>query len=342
MSKIQELLFGKNDVINYDEIIEHQPWIVRRNMNCILSPDSDGLLCGLIMSHFLNWKIVGFYDGKVMALQEGINPKDENCAYLDMEIFRSDIRSCGHHMLLLNKRQKSEIWEERYQNCIQPNLLRNYEGKNDFRLKYPLATIHLLICILSRKFSIELPQTAISSLFFTDGVFQILYSYPENVLNWLNYLGINDKKSPLRQIFMHDHFTVYSQIVEMDKFFRQRDEISVKGERGDRLRISTPEGEPFNLEPRDSTIYSLNTDAKDRVLRFISILAQSTGWHYKEENWNFNNFNVSQFTKFDFKSRGWRLNGKTFKEFLELNPLSWAMTSGDNIEFTIEKPATLY
>ncbi len=67
MAKIQELLKDRhNQTIDYNALIEKYPWIVKKDMNCILSPDSDGLLCGLLMSHYFGWNIVGFYDGKVM------------------------------------------------------------------------------------------------------------------------------------------------------------------------------------------------------------------------------------------------------------------------------------
>jgi hypothetical protein len=59
-----------NNQINYKEVIEKHPWIIENNHKCILSPDSDGLLCGLFMSNFFDWDIVGFYDGKVLVLKE--------------------------------------------------------------------------------------------------------------------------------------------------------------------------------------------------------------------------------------------------------------------------------
>ncbi len=73
-SKIQKLLQGRNDQIDYPEVIKRYPWIVSRGQNCILSPDSDGLLCGLFMSHFLDWKIKGFYDTKILVKEMGISP----------------------------------------------------------------------------------------------------------------------------------------------------------------------------------------------------------------------------------------------------------------------------
>lgn len=84
--------------LHYRELITRHPWIIEREQNCILSPDSDGLLCGLLMSHYLGWRIRGFYDGKVLAVEENTNPQD--CVFLDMEIFRPNIRSVGQHMVM--------------------------------------------------------------------------------------------------------------------------------------------------------------------------------------------------------------------------------------------------
>ena len=73
MAKIQELLQGRDEKIDYDDLIKRHPWILQKNQQCILSPDSDGLLCGLFMSHMLNWQIKGFYDGKVMVLEKEVS-----------------------------------------------------------------------------------------------------------------------------------------------------------------------------------------------------------------------------------------------------------------------------
>lgn len=66
MSNIQKLLVDKDERIDYDILIKKYPWVLKKSRNCVLSPDSDGLLCGLLMSKYLDWRIVGFYDGKIM------------------------------------------------------------------------------------------------------------------------------------------------------------------------------------------------------------------------------------------------------------------------------------
>jgi hypothetical protein len=341
MSKIQSLLSEASSdyrTIDYKKIVEHHPWIIQPNLKCVLSPDSDGLLCGLLMSHYLNWEVVGYYDGKVMVLDKDYAAKD--VVFLDMEICRSEIKSIGHHMLMFNKKYFPLV-REKFTNCIQPNLMRNYDSKR-FRLKYPLATIHLLIGILDNTYKkVELSEDAICPLYFTDGTFNVLFSYPENVLDWLKYLRANENDSALHFLFENDRYTVITLMRAMDDFFRKRDEISVRRERGDRLRISAKDGEPFNVENDSDESSRLNEEAKNRTIAFLRILSDTTGWTYKPQAWRWNKFSLSKFTKGDFAGAGKRLNGKTFEEFLNKNPLSWAMTSGHNIEFTLEEPSKM-
>ncbi|MBR2152427.1 MAG: hypothetical protein IJ944_03975 [Clostridia bacterium] len=344
MSAIENLLKDKQfDKADYDSLLNKFPWINERKRYCILSPDSDGLLCGLFMSMFRDWKIVGFYDDKVGV----VNNKylDEDIVLLDGEIFRKSVKSVGHHMLKLNKNRNVDF--SNFSQCIQPNLLRNYDGKHDFRLKYPLATIHLLVSIIAYsdykqgKKEIVLTEKAVAPLFFTDGVFNVLFSYPENVLNWLYYLRIHEDWNPLKNIFKNESFSVYETMELMHSFFKQRDEITKGKERGDRLKISSKDGTPYNIEKAENDLVEINEDAVERIKTFANMIANSTGWNFIEDSWLcWKQLRFFQFNKSDFKSRGWKLTNTYFESFLELNPLSWAMTSGENIEFTLEKPSS--
>lgn len=344
MSIIEELLRDKHeDKINYDEVLERFPWINERDRYCVVSPDSDGLLCGLFMAKMRGWKVVGFYDDKIGLI--GNKYLSEDLVFLDGEIFRSQAKSVGHHMLKLNKKQKLDY--SNFCNCIQPNLLRNYDGKHNFRLKYPLATIHMLICILAYadkkegKDQINLDEKAIAPLFFTDGVFNVLFSYPENVLNWLSYLRINETWNPLKEIFENEIFSVYKTMILMNEFFRKRDAVSLGKERGDRLKISSKNGEPYNIEFINPSDVKLNCDAVKRIKSFITMVGQMTSWEFNEKDWLcWENLRYYKFTKDDFKKRNWTMTKNNFEIFLSLNPLSWAMTSGENIEFTLEQPST--
>ena len=342
MSTIENLLKGKeNDKIDYDNLIKSYPWIVERNKSCVLSPDSDGLLCGLFMAKHLGWKIVGFYDDKV-----GIINKEclsDSIVFLDGEIFRKNAKSMGHHMLNLNKNKNVDF--SNFENCIQPNLLRNYDGKHDFRLKYPLATIHMLISIVAyndyrqEKSSIGFKESAVAPLFFTDGVFNVLFSYPENVLNWLSYLRINEEWNPLKSIFENEYYSVFKTMKVMNEFFRERDKITSGKERGDRLKISDKKGEPYNIENKSDGFTQINHEAVSRIKHFLELLGDMSGFGFNEEEWAcWDDLVFYKFTKEDFKKHGWTLTNSNFENFLSSNPLSWAMTSGENIEYTLETP----
>lgn len=339
MAKIQQLLSDKTDQIDYKKILDDNPWIARKNQKCILSPDSDGLLCGLFMSHYLNWEIVGFYDGKVCLLKDGVSAFDDDVCFLDIEIYREGVKSMGHHMLSIYNSVKSVEWNDRFKNCIQPNLMRGYD-KNSFRLKYPLATIHLLIGILESEIDIKVENSAIFPLLFVDGTFNVMFSYPENVMNWWKYLKVQDNSRLLNHVFLGEHYTVYKLMLEMDNFFRERDEISVPRERGDRMKISSKDSSAFNIE-KNGALWKINDDASSRCTQFVNLLSRHTKWEFKAQNWNFDNLKLMQFTKSDFVGENWTITIANYKKFLELNPLSWAMTSGNNIEFTKEYPDKL-
>lgn len=147
---------------DYEAIVKRHPWIIAKGQLAVLSPDSDGLLCALFLCHHLDWKIVGFYDGKVLLLQKMLSAKD--CVFLDMEIFRKDIRSIGQHMLLYNKNDRPASWN-RFDERVQPNNLRSYDALHDFPSKYPFATIHLLLGIVSPRITVSLSDSAFAPLF---------------------------------------------------------------------------------------------------------------------------------------------------------------------------------
>lgn len=243
-------------------------------------------------------------------------------------------------MVLLSRNHIPSSWGN-YVQCLQPNNLRSYDGKHDFRLKYPLATIHLLLAIVGVQHEIDIPVSAIAPLFFTDGTFNVLYSYPENVLNWLRYLGIEGNKSPLRKVFMHDHFTVYEQMKVMDQFFRKRDELNVTGERGDKFGISSSSGEFKNVERQRNGKVNVSDVEQRKVKAFICLLSETTGWEFNEALWTFEDLRPYKFTKGSFQGEGSTVSDRDFGKLMRRNPLSWAMTSGQNIEFTLEEPDSL-
>jgi len=326
-----DLVDNKGKII-YDNIIKKYSWIVKENQKCILSPDSDGLLCGLFMSNVLGWEIVGFYDGKVLTLQKGESVKD--CIFLDMEIFRNYVKSLGHHMVMYNKRNIPKSWIN-FENCIQPNNIRGYDAKTTFKLKYPLGAIHLILGIIGHKKKIEIKKEAICPLLYTDGTFKNLFNYPDNCLSWLNFLCAEEKDSPLKTIFFNDHYTTSSLMIALRDFFEQLRQLN-DGKRGaDKIKISNTKGEPINLEKKNDS-FSITKEQIDIARKFLNILANLTGWEFIEDKWTFENLLVYKFKKGSIVP-----SNRRFNELIEKNPLSWAMTSTLAIEYTLEEPTKL-
>lgn len=340
----------RNNIINYQEIAERYTWSTQRNQNIILSPDSDGFLCGLLYSHFLNWKIVGYYDGKALLLKNGL--RAEQCVFLDVEIFRSNIKSVGHHMVLYNKRYVPPNWNN-FSNCIQLNNLRNFDYKNDFERKYPFGTIHFLLGLLQNRGIItSLTDNSLYPLLFCDGVWNNLFGYTENCLDWIDYLGINQPTHILNNIFCSNH-SFYAIMNGMNDFLRFRDSFNATGffdgtnfilrassRSGHNMRISNNRGNIINLV-RNGSLLDIHTNEKNRVEGFIRKLATDTGWTYNNSNWIWSGFKVYTFPKSDFESEELNLNNGNYQNVIQQNPISWAIGKAGGMEYTLETPNRL-
>ena len=213
--------------------------------------------------------------------------------------------------------------------------------KNTFTSKYPLATIHLLIGILGATRKVAISKPALCPLFFVDGTFQVLFTYPENVLDWISFLGGLNSKSPLHDIFCNQHYSMYDLMVAMDDFFRKRDAICKARqmgprERGDRLILSDKNGNPFNLIQQNQ-LYKIENGAKNRAERFLSLLSGLVGWGYKTKDWAWDKMKIYKFGKGILKPGV----ASYYKIMMPQNPLSFAITSRENLEYTLENPDTL-
>ncbi len=336
--------------IDYAEIIKQYAWAIEKNRLCVLSPDSDGFICGLLVTNFLNWRVVGFYDGKVLITQSGVNIND--CSFLDIEINRAGVGSIGNHLVEYNR--SIPINNFNFQGCIQPNILRKFDGKNAFQRKYPFGTIHLLLGILQYGEIIDiLPDSAISPLLFVDGVGNNLFGYPENCLDWIDYLKINQDSHILHKFFCENDLNFYEVMGYLKEFFKVRDEFNATGyfdgtelirggnnkRTGHKIKISNSRGEPINLVKKGVS-FDLHPIEANRVQGFITHIATMMGWRYLAENWNWANFNLQVFKKgmlsSDSENPDFRLNNKTITALFEKNPLSLAMTATNRIEYSIE------
>lgn len=316
----------QNNKLDYQKLIKDQPWIVQKNQDAVLSPDSDGLLCGLFMSNYLNWRVVGFYDGKILIVKKNIKPK--NCVYLDMEIFRQEVRSVGHHMLLYNRKHLPKNWIE-LKNCISANNLRNFDMKHNFPTKYPLGTIHLLLGIVGQTKKVNLPIEALCPLLYTDGTFKNLFNYPDNCLDWLDFLGAKSEKTSLNNLFYNEHYSISRLMFALSNLFLELKAINSGKRGGDKIKISDKNG---NLTNFNKAHFTFNEDAREKAKSFLKILEQKTGWEYLDEKWHWGRYDVFKFQKGIIKPSQDRYN-----DLMSKHPLSLAFTSGNTLEYTLDE-----
>ena len=57
----------------FEQTLKKHAWLFNKHSPLVLSPDSDGLLCGLVLTNIYGMKVQGFYDGKVLALHPGLS-----------------------------------------------------------------------------------------------------------------------------------------------------------------------------------------------------------------------------------------------------------------------------
>lgn len=331
---VRRLASNRKDTFDPQRVHELHPWISERNQDCIVSPDADGLICGLFMSHHCGWRIRGFYDGKVLVCDEHVRAAD--CVFLDMEINRKGVRSVGQHMLLFNKNHVPANWSN-FDDCFSINNHRGYDANQEFSLKYPFGTIHFLLAALQKIVSVTLPETAVAPLLFIDGTYHNLFRYTENSLDWLRYLRITEPGNPLHRLFMEDEHTIHRLMSLMDTFWEARDQLSVPRQRGDRIAITRRggKGEMSNLSPGKNDLFDFDSAAKARGEAFLRLLGEATGWQYDQTQWSWEAWRVSVFEKEQLVG----INIPKFKDLMAREPLSLAITAGNRIEYTLDPDA---
>lgn len=334
------------EFLDYQNVINLYPWVTERNRKMILGPDSDGFLCGLFATNYLGATIAGYYDGKVLIIKEGLSVDD--CVFLDVEINRANTPSLGNHLVTYNTRITHQHYH--YDNCIQPNILRGFDGKKDFQRKYPFGSIHLYLGILCHAGVVtNLPPQAIWPLLFADGVWNNLFGYTENCLDWIKYMQIDSPLHILNQHFCASGRSFFEIMEGLNVFLRLRDRYNARGyyngteyqlggrnkRSGHQLKLSNPRGLPINLVQYNNA-YDIHEEEYKRVEGFISSMSNYLGLHYESEKWTWKGFRLETFSKGDFSTI--KLNNGTYNALMDKKPLSMAMTSGNNIEYTLEKP----
>ena len=192
-----------------------------------------------------------------------------------------------------------------------------------------MGTIHLLLCLVGKKYSIKYLNNSFFVILQADGTInRFLDKYSENLYNWLVYLGINKIDNILNKILkkkinlidLNKEYVGYVRKFVKDK----KDKIPIS-ERGN---IKTDSFDKNYKEFSESCILAIKG-----YLRFLS---QNTGWQFNKDKWTFGNFRLYELTKRIVKP-----GVNTFNTAIRENFLSLAITANDSMEYTIESPSKL-
>jgi hypothetical protein len=283
--------------MDWERLLLEQEWLQQTDLPMVVSPDFDGLLCALLMSHYRNWRLCGFYDGRKLTL---VMPPTHirEFVFLDMEIYRPSVRSVGNHLLQWHQKIKLPNF-----NCaVNPNLLRGIT-KQEFGRKYPFATFHFLLVLLTHMgvtIHLTLNPSLLAILLYPDSTHKVLLNYRRNVTDWLNWMDVKATTAPVGALFQCLASVRLADVVHGLEWlsgqlwgigFQQKDD-------------------PCKFDPKADL-------PKAQVL--WQFLQQSTGWQSPPlplPNWTAN-----------FKVHSTALKAASYRQMLGKNPLSFALTS---------------
>jgi len=119
----------------------------------------------------------------------------------------------------------------------------------------------------------------------------------------------------------------------MDDFYAQRDELSADGIRADRALKTVFD----RLDSTRGTI-TLNGPLVDSAEKFIELMGDKTGWNYDRKNWSWSDLARRSFSK----KTGLPQVG-LFRDMFSSRPypLCWAVTAGNQFEYTLPGPDDL-
>lgn len=311
------------------------PWIHRDSdkiKGIIISPDTDGFISALFLNEIFGWRVIGFYDAKMIVTSTDCDFKNkkESYAFIDMEILRANIKSVGHHIVLYNVQNPHPLITSIENNCIQPNNWRGMDVKNTFSTKYPFGTFHLLISLIyylkpqSPAFNFD-PKKAIVPSIYIDGVFKNLLNYPENCLDWLKYMTGDNPNHPFERLLNHP--TTPKDLMNIMKcFFDTLNNIwTTQSKRGKgKIKLG-----------KDILSNHLKSDVSKELAEYLSYLAQQYNYDFKLSLWPTikDRLTILKLTKKIAPASKYQ-----YDKLLDENPISFAVTSKarNGLEYTLD------
>ena len=243
--------------IKRSDIIKKFSWLKNKKCKYIVSASYDGMICASFLNHFLDWKLVGYYNLENLWISEEAKANKQKLIWVDLNILPIHGRAIGGHIVAYdNKIPKG------FDSSCNPNALVKLSS-NDFKYKYPFSTIIFLMWLHNK----EILQTdsAKFSLLHSDDVWLKYQKYNTNCKLWADTLkdynweklfsGINSKT------FEKKINQKYYPLFESKNFFNQSGKIK---------------SQYFNILSKQ---LSINPDwDEDIILNLFNYFAENLEW----------------------------------------------------------------
>jgi len=167
-------------MISRKNILNKFKWLNDSNRHFIISANYDGLICAAFLSHYLNWKLVGYYNmEKIWISDTGVQNK-KDLIWVDLDILPRIGKTLGGHIVKLEDSIPSG-----FDSSCNPNILLNLSNK-DFTKKYPLSTLAFLMWL----FNIQIPSKNFAKflILHSDAIWLKYQRYTKNFNDWLALL----------------------------------------------------------------------------------------------------------------------------------------------------------
>lgn len=306
------------DICDYAVIRNAFSRILRPSRGCVISGDLDGVFSAVLLSHVLQWEVVGIYTLKNLWIGRQWLPKqvDEpesavrqaDLVFLDHDIYRSNVDSIGHHLLQWSPETPIPLHTD-VPRSLNPNLLRGIT-KKEFGRKYPFGTFHFLLACASAWGLIPdfEPDDQITSLLLhIDSSFVNAINYQDNAFDWLNWLGGSEKRSPLYPVCRRMLRFTPRMILEQSRVLAKR-------------------FKDMGIRPRSQAPLTDATDEEQmaRLRALVAWFSSETGWHGR-----FPVIDNADLTHFAMDRRSGNPTKSLFTRVIQAEPFSYAIIGSD-------------
>jgi len=212
-----------------NKIRNDYPWIYKKNQPMIIGDDIDAIISACFLHNYLGWNIKGFYIGYNTLFIEKNHKKWNESIFVDLDISQNEIKSIGHHILQISKKDK--IIDIGHNNSLNPNLLRN-RTMEDFLFKYPLGTIHFLCYLFDKNLLINNDLRRIIWIPDSTWINGQSHRFRKNVTEWIKYFQLEYLRNDLDYIDTKKFEEVIDSIIypeiQNTGFFRGSGQVKSK------------------------------------------------------------------------------------------------------------------